>query len=473
MKTVLLIDSAGPRYFQRRENYWVPCAAPARKDRLWVLFDLPEETLESIDMPRLFGNDRSRYIERRLAASFQDSPYRCAFPLTGNAFSPGRMMLDGTSAAKELDNHLAGLDTTLVGIWGCAALLALMSKKSAPPDVMLVLPAAHQLRIVVMKNACPVLTRCVQHEGDSDAKEILLTRQYLENQRIFERGKAPPLLYLGDSAALVERLNKGGIQLLPPPKNFTPSAKSGWLHPLFERLTANPPCQLAPLPMRARHLSGMLGTLAYLGAAASLMTALFINESEIRAWLDLRERKDMFAADIDRASAERDRLADIIAQSGADPELVRKATQFEMQEIGAAPGARQFMRIAAAAIAKVPDARVGDLAFRVNQNPANNCATSGGGQTAPAAEDGAARHAEIAFGITLPAEAAPSAKHEMRKQIAASLAAIDGLKVLRSPLDHARTSVLKGGFSSAEESNEAWCVSIPWQPAAADTAGAP
>jgi hypothetical protein len=475
MKTVMLIDSVGPRYFQRLNGQWFIAPKPARDDQLWVLFDLPEETLEVIDMPRLFGNDRSSYIARRLNSTFQDSPYRAAHTLSGNLLKPGKVMLNGIGSAKDIDTALADLDTTLVGLWGCAALLSQVALKNVPPDVMLALPGKHQLRIVVMKNRIPVLIRCVQHDAESDAGEIQLTRQYLENQRITERGKPLPLLYLGDSSALGEGLSKAGIPLLYPPKAFAPKGEAGWMHILFEHLITSPPCQLAPLPLRARHLATNMRVLAYLGAVASVATALYLSESDVRELYDLQEREITIATDIQSATTERDRLAEIIKSSGADPELVRKAAQFELQEIKSAPGANDFLQIAAAAISKLPDLRINDLTFHASQDPSSSCNSTASGDNTGAQDmtDSSIRHAEIQFSIAMPADKSPSTISAMRKKIAASLASIKGVKVQKSPLNNSRSGVLKGGFSNVEETLEQWCVSIPWKNTSPDMAEKP
>ncbi|MDD5058552.1 MAG: hypothetical protein PHQ60_11830 [Sideroxydans sp.] len=467
MKTVLLIDSSGSRFFQRDKGQWKLSAAPTAKDELWVLFDLPEETLEVFDMPHLFGSDRSSYVERKLLAAFQGSQYRTSLPLSGNLLKPGKMMLNGIVTTKDLESALENLDTTLVGIWGSAALLTLMSRKHVQTDVMLALPSEYQLRIVVMKNRIPVLTRCVQHDAASDTNEILLTRQYLENQRVLERGRPLPLLYLGDSSALGERLTNAGIPLQSPPKAFAPKGESGWRHALFEFLITSPPCQLAPLASRARHFADNLRVLAYLGTVASIATALLINEGEIRGLYDLHERDNTIATDIQRVTAQRDHLAELIKASGADPELVRRATQFETTEISSAPGADDFLQVAASAIASSPTARISDLTFQLLQDPTGACGNGTITQGVPSgnepAADAALRHAEIQFKIVLPAELTSREKTDARKRILASLKSIKGVNVQQDPLSISRNAVIKGGTGTTDETPDQWCLSIPWK----------
>ncbi len=473
MKTVLLIDPTGSRFFQRHKGLWQPSPPPSRKDTLWMLLDLPEETLEVIDIPRLFGRDRTSYIERKLVAAFQGSQYCTAHSLSGGMLSPGKIMLSDISATQDIDTALEKLDTTLIGIWGSAALLSLMARKSAPPDVMLALPSEHQLRIVVMKNRIPVLTRCVQHDAESEINEILLTQQYLENQRVIERGKPLPLLFLGDSSASSTRLTNAGITLLPPPKAFAPKGESGWLHPIFELLVTSPPCQIAPLPLRARHHAGNLRLLAYLGTVASVATALLINESDISALYALHERANTITTDIGRATAQRDQLTERIKASGVDPESVRRATQFETQEISTAPDANDILRIAASAIAKLPDARIHDLTFNILQDPTASCsgasARDASAGTVPTAGDDTLRHAEIQFKIMLPDELSAHEKTDARKRIASALKSIKGVKVLQDPLTVARNAILKGGVGATDDTPDQWCLSLPWKTPPSET----
>lgn len=474
MKTVLLIDSFGSRFFQRRNGLWHLAPEATRKDSLWVLLDLPEETLEVIDIPRLFGSDRSNYIERRLNNAIPDSPYRASHPLSGNAFSSGKIMLNGIGSSKDIEAVFEHLDTTLVGVWSMAALLALMSRKKEPPDVMLVLPGEHQLRIVVMKDRIPVLTRCVHRETGNDAKEILLTRQYLENQRILERGKTLPLLFLGDTSDLATRLNGPGITLLTNHASFNPKGEAGWRHLLFERLIESPPCQLAPLPVRAHHVAASLRLLAYLGTIASVAAALFINEAEMRALYDLHERNSTISTGIQRATSRRQQLTELIHASGADPDLVRRATQFESREIRSAPGANDFLKIAAAAIFNLPNARIHTLSFHALQDSENRCisdtpSTDQAGIPTGGTGD-AQRYAEIKFTVGLPGNLLPREKTAARQRIADSIQSIKDAQLLQNPLTSSRNAILKGGVGSDEETTDQWCLSIPWKTAPHGTA---
>jgi len=478
MKTVLFIDSSGRRYFQRSGGgEWLPVERPSRKDRLWVLVNLPDESLEVIDLPRLYGSDRSSFLERRLASAFPESTCRASYLLSGGLFNPGKVMLTGLSTSEDIAGQLAAEDAIVVGLWGVAALLTVMAKRFVAPDLLVILPSVHALRILVVKNRIPVLTRYVHCGGDSIADEILLTRSYLENQRMFERGKPPPVLFLGDPSTVLARLTNAGLSLLPASKEFLPKGEAGWLHPFFNRLVSTPSCQLAPLPLRAKYLVGNVRWAAYAGAALSLGVGSYYCQADIRAVMALHERAETLQSEVQSVALERERLSALIKKSGADPELVRRATQFVAQEITAAPSGDAFLPLAAAAIADVPEARVQTLSFRLAANGESVCQNKqdqqannsqvAAVQPTPGIEDaasGSLRQAEIQMTVKLPGDLSPKAKAEARKHISRVLQGMAGVKLLQDPALAARKAILTGGAgANIGLAEEHWCMSVPWK----------
>lgn len=486
MKTALLIDSSGSHYFQFRGGQWRHVEGSTRKDTLWVLVNLPEESLEVIDMPRLFGRDRSNFIDRRLAGAFPENTYRAAHILSGGLLKPGKVMLTGLTTARDIAEVLDPLDTPVVGVWGIAALLTIMVKRLVPSDILLALPSEHELRILVVKDRVPVLTRYVHRDGDSNADQILLTRQYLENQRIFERGKPPPVLFLGDASSIKTRLANVGLSLLPLSKEYLPKGEAGWLHPLFNQLVSSPSGQLAPLPLRARHLARNVRRTAYGGLVASLVVVSLYGQADLRTFVELQEREQALHTKAQWVSAERERLSTLIKASGADPELVRRATQFEAQEITAAPGAEAFLSLAAAAIAELPEARVKNLSFHLSPVGEGLCQNKDGGkqninqsgivQPATGPDDATAtfrRHAEIQLTVMLPSALSPRAKIEACKRITAALQGMAGIKLLQDPAANARSSTLKGGAGAGtDQAEDRWCMSVPWKTPVVEEKGA-
>ena len=470
MKTVLFIDSSGQRYFQRLAGSWRLVAAPTRKDTLWVLVNLPAESLELIDLPRISGRDRRNFLERRLKGLFPDSSYRTAHILSGGMFKPGKVMLTGFTATHDIVGVEDGHAASFAGLWGVSSVLGMMARRYVPSDILLVLPSAHELRILVVKDRVPVLTRYIYCDGYNNADEILLTRNYLEDQQIFEDGKFPPVLFLGDSSAVEAALITDGLTLLPVPKEFLPKGEAAWLHPLFNHLVSSPPEQLAPFSLRAPYLAQKVGRTAYSVAAVTLLAACLYGLDNWRAFIDLQLREQSLHAELRRAKAERDRLSTRVSTFGADPALVRRATEFATAEITAAPGVETFFSLAAVAIADVQEARVKTLTFHLVPNNATPCQAKSASQPAtnPAEKGGPAlksqRQGELELAVLLPNELPPRAKAEARQRITTALQGVSGSTVLRDPSTVASGGILKGGAGvSADKVEDRWCLGVSWQ----------
>lgn len=486
MKTVLFIDSSGRHFFQQRQGEWRQVDGPSRTDTLWALVNLPDESIEVVDLPRLVGRDRTLFLERRLTTAFPESNCRACRLLSGNWLSASKVMITGLSTAKQIEGQLTELDTTVVGLWGVAALLTAMAKRLSAPDLLLILPSDNALRIIVIKDRNPVLTRFVHCDGDNHADEILLTRTYLENQRIFERGKPMPVLFLGETTAIAARLATAGVNLLPMPNELLPKGRVGWLHPLFNHVVSSPACQLAPLPVRARYLGQRLRRAAKIGAIASLVVGCFFALADSRAIYAISERAKAIQVETQGVLKERDRLSALIKNSGVDPKLVRFSNQFEAREITLAPSDKAFLPLAAAAIAEVPAARVQTLSFRLaangdgvcpkapDQQPTNTPA--GAGQPGFGSEETASSlpQAEVKLTIELPDSLSPQDKARTLTQISAGIKGVPGVTLLQDPALVVPRAIITGGAgvnTAVGQGGEEWCVSVPWRKDVAEVPG--
>jgi hypothetical protein len=298
MKTIMFINSSATHYFRRSNGVWQHVEKPEHTDQLRVVTNLPEETLDSFQMPLLFGSDRSHFMERRLAAAFAHSQYRAAPLVSGGLLKPGTALLTGLTTSEMVSSRLDKLGMPVAGVWAISMLLTLMIRRLDIPSVMVAIPSVHYLRILVIKDGIPVLTRCIHRysedsdtEKDGDTNEILRTRQHLENRRIVEHDALPPVLYLGDAALTGVHMIAAGLTLLPVPDTLAPRGDAGYLHAVFEYTTSSPRGQLAPLQLRAHHLSGNLRRAAYVGCAASLLAAMLFGQEDFRMLLDLHGRE--------------------------------------------------------------------------------------------------------------------------------------------------------------------------------------
>ncbi|MFA6971574.1 MAG: hypothetical protein WC208_09255 [Gallionella sp.] len=478
MKTVLLISPSGTRYFQRVNGVWQLIEKPAPTDKLWVIANLPEETLEAFNFPLLFGRDRSNFLERRLVAAFPRSQYRAAAIISGNWFKPGTAVLTGLTSAEAVTSRLDKLSIPIAGVWGISTLLTLMARRLAINNVLLAIPSEHYLRILVIREGIPVLTRCVRRysednssDNNSDANEILRTRQHLENRRMFEHDAMPPILYMGDATSVSPHLDLAGLTLLPLPDALLAKADAAYLHPLFEQVISSPHGQLAPLQLRARHLAENVRQASYAGIALSLLAVVLFGQEDFRALIDLQGHEKTLNTNLQQTIRERDLLAARISATGTDPALLRQATTFAALKMDAAPTPESILRFTAAAIADLPQVRIKSLTFRFPKQGERYCQGQsvipliGGSNPSDSDSAAVAQHfTELQFSILLTENMTPAAQIEINKRISAALKARDGIQLMQDPAVLSLINTLKGGFGmETTQTDNLWCMSIPWK----------
>lgn len=481
MKTVLFINASGTQFFKRTNGLWQSVEKPGQNDRLWVIANLSEEMLESFAVPLLFGSDRSHFLQRNLATALPHSQYRAAPMFSGSLFSAGTAVLTGLTSPEAVSREIDKLSTPIAGVWGISIVLAILLRKHSIENVILALPSAHYLRILVLKDGIPVITRYIHRyneDNDSDANEILRTHQHLENKRIFEREAIPPVLYMGDTAVVGAQLSRAEVALLPLPAALEPAGDAAWLHPLFELLVTTPEGQLAPLQLRAGHLTQRLRHLAYAGIALSLVAAILFGQTDFRELLTLHGKEQILEANLKKAYGERETLATSISATGTDPALVRQATKFSDLEMEAAPTPESILQFTARTIADLPQVRIKSLTFRFPKPGEHYCEghtvielpllkrkvdlSPNFGSTPP---DSDIQHfTELQFSILLTDNLTPEAQIEIRKRISAALKAKPGVQLMLDPAAFSLLNTLKGGFGiDKSQAENLWCMSIPWE----------
>lgn len=450
MKTIMLIDSSGAQYFRRHRAAWKLINKPNDKDTLWVIADIPEETLETLDMPVLFGRDRSQLIGRHLSASFPHSQFRAAFVVSGGVLKPGTALLTGLSTADAITRELAKINNPVAGVWGVFMLLTLTARHLGIKDALLVLPNPHYLRILVTKNFIPVVTRCIhrnseESEQGSDANEIERTRQHLESHKIFEHEAIPPVYYLGK------------LSFSPLPDAFTPKGDAAYLHPLFERLASSPSGQLAPLQFRTRHLTDRIRRTAYLATAACLLTAILFGQKEMHGLIKLDEQEHTLKTDLQRAAAENKRFSIYARANKTDPAMVRQATKFAALEIDAAPTPESILRYVASLIADLPEVRIKNLTYQFPKPGQQLC-----NEQSPAASTDAPLHyTELQFSILLTGDPTHAEQIEIGRRLSSAIKANSSVRLIQDPANLSSLNTIRSGFGM-EKTDAEWCMSIPW-----------
>ena len=465
MKTVLFVNSSSARYFRREGGLWRNIERPEPDDKVWVIANLPEESLQAFALPLLFGRDRSSFLEHRLASAYPKSQFRAAASISGGWFRPGTAIITGLTGDDAINRELVKLDVAIAGVWGMSMLLVLMAQHLSIADTVLVMPSSHYLRILVLKGKIPVLTRCIHRygeENESDANEILRTCQHLENRHIFEKAKMPPVLYLGGEEGIDEHLNRAGLTRLPLPGALSPKGDAAFLHPLFEYAISTPKAQLAPLNLRARHLAQNLRKIAYAGAVACMLIAVLFAQKDFSMLLDLHKRKSTLDAELQQTASKAARLALRIDASGIDPALMRQATKFAALEMDDAPSVESMLQLAALAIADLPQIRIRSLSFRIQKAGERYCQAlmplNGSGDEATPQ----VRLAELQFTILLPANLPAAAQIEIRRHISAYLKTQPEVRLMQDPAAFSLLNTLKGGFGiDTGGAENLWCMSIP------------
>ncbi|MDD5612608.1 MAG: hypothetical protein PHF75_06180, partial [Gallionella sp.] len=264
--------------------------------------------------------------------------------------------------------------------------------------------------------------------------------------------------------------------LLPLPDTLLPQGESGNLHALFEYVIKSPPGQIAPLPIRARHLAETLRNLSYFGIGASLLSIILFGQADFRKLIDLHQRAQTLQADLQLATGERNHLADNIVATGKNPALVRQATRFAALELDSAPTAESLFQLAATAIADQPQARIKTLSFRLPKPNERFCRAQStvelplisGSKPDDAGVDETSglpvRLAELQFDVLLPSDLPPAAQAVIRKHISSTLNTLKGVQLMDDPAAFSLINTLKGGLGmEKQESENIWCMSVLWK----------
>jgi hypothetical protein len=400
--------------------------------------------------------------------------------------APTHHTLFGLGGADKIDALFDATALTLAALCPTSLLLTQLGRhKSLPADLFIVLPNPHALRIVVLKERMPVLTRLVPVAGDAaqQAEEIVRTHRYLENTRILPRGvNPPPTLILGDSSALAAPLAAARFQLLapPPPWNRTPPAD--WRFPLFDLAVDKQPFgQLAPTHRRTVHLAQRLRHFTRNATIFSLLSGLIaagFNVNEIRA---ARHEQSQNQNTTERMNRQLTELSQHGMRFSADKDLMQRVLTLHQDEILATPSFdRQLRQIAEAltgseGIGHVRLARLewhllapGAIACEKWRTPPQTDAQNPAPPTTPETSaaltvdtPASARRAEIQFELQLPASP-PRLRLETLRHLSTRLQALEGVQLISDPSVQLNKETLRGG-AQAESSDKppVVCLTLP------------
>ena len=481
MASVLYISAAGPSWWNNSSGTWTAVSGPSSQ-ATHVVADLTEETFVEIAVPRVFGNDRKRFVQRQLANRFPETQFRADLvtPQRGglmDRLAPPKQILTAIEPSDRLQSALQGVSAPLVGVWGVSVILAQLGQsKSLPATLLIVLSQATSTRIVFLKDRSPVLTRLVAASGTASeqAVEILRTVRHLENTKVLERGtQRLPALLLGTAQGLAAVLSGDRIDAVPVPGKQWAEGDSGWRAGLFDLACKGASGQLAPVALRASYLTLQLEKAARIAMVVCLVGAVVAASGsalsvvgDTSARTGLNANAGQLAGQIGEAEA-------AIESFGVSPELLRKVLALDSDEIGSAPDLQSQLALVSQVVGGVPGARVSALQWQFLAATEAACPAELGAAPAVPPPDPAAepsRKVEVKLSIALADDVGPRLKLQQASQITTRLGLIPGAVVVLDPARALRDGDIgsvAAGQADAQRSLH-WCVALPSAPQGAN-----
>lgn len=469
MRQVLLLTPGGRHWWRQDGHRWQAQAAET-DGPIWVVTDLAEESLAECKVPRLFGRDRSSFVQRQVAGRYPDTPFRGYMPIQSDdplsALAPTRFALFGIDAAERINAELDALRGDLAGVWPISMLMGnLAAYRGLPPDLFVVLPGAGTLRIVYLKNRTPVLTRLTLTPNDPRAQvdEIVRTLRHLENTQAVPRDrKAHALLFLGEVERINPLLAPARLLRIDPPRKIA-DAEGEWLLPLLDLVLRSPVGQVAPLARRvtfqsarvkgiARNLAILVAVVGILAASNNLLGIYRMVQQRIAVSNGIAELDDQ----IDLVNAQ-------VARFGVSPETLRKAVSLVESELDSVPSMQPHLQMVSQAIGVDPNLRVRELQWRIIPSGAAPCraTTTPGVAATPDPGTGDTRKIEVSFELRIPDSYGPRDRAIALKAVSRELSAIDGLVLLQDANRELATGSLRGGAIISGVSKLGWCMTLP------------
>lgn len=476
MATVLHISAAAVSWWGNGSGKWTPLPGPDAGP-VWTVTDLTEEAFVEVTVPRIFGSDRARYIERQLANSFPESRLRCALPpqKTGSFMSRLAPPLQTLTAVDPSDRVTAALDqltVPLVGVWSTSMLLTqLGQQRSLPAILLIVLSQPSGMRIVFLKNRAPVLTRLVAtaNTAAEQAAEVLRTLRHLENTRVVERGNTRfSALLLGTAEGLASALAADRLDALDTPLVHSLEPLQDCRPMLFDLACKSPAGQLAPISYRSTYLARQVGRAAWVAGALCLVAAIWAASGNVSSLIQDQSTRAQLQANLEQTTS---KIADVdlaLQTFGVSPETLRQALSLDTEEIVTAPDMEADLRNLAHIVSSVNGARVKSLEWKIL--PVNDIACSKVGVAAPAPapvdatgqEIAPTRKVELQLTVTLAPGVGPRLKLQQATNISKQLSLLAGVIVVDDAARRLREGDISAGNAQTESDQElAWCAVFP------------
>ena len=487
VKSILHLTVDGANFWRKSSGRWLPVEAPD-KGAVWVVSDLAEESLTEIQIPRLFGRDRTNYIDRQLTSRFPDTPYKSMLAAAApsgflDRIAPRRQSLLALEAKDRVDAALDDLKAAVAGVWTTSGLLAqLGTEKSLPADLFLVMPSPQTMRIMFIKNRVPIISRMVRDSGGAVAlvAEIVRTLRHLENTRVLERdGGRRPVLVLSQDGDLVEAIGAEQLIVIEAPRSWRKMTSDDFKFALFELAMKSPPGQLAPLMRRTAFIASRLRMATYALSAATACASIGFLATGLA---QIQRDQAMITSTKDTArqiALELSSTTKAIAAYPVSVDILKSTLQIEKDEILAAPAMDIQLQRLSVAIAD-PSLRISRLDWAVNSPPTSPCPSDAAdtpnpeGAAAPAATETIPRGlgSRISFELVLPPGLESKARMALMEGVSQRLAKIPGLTLQQNPAKVVAAASLTGGVRKTVSADQApataaWCFIIAGDPTSA------
>ncbi len=478
MKYVLYLSPSDRQLWCKSAQGW-QLASGEPDGPVWVVADLAEESLTESKTPRLFGRDRTSFVERQVAARYPDTPYRGSMlnlkpdDLIGRLV-PTQYVFFGIDAAERLNAELDAIKAPIAGVWPVSLLMGGLARdRSLYPDLFVVLPGNGTLRIVYLKNRTAVLTRLTMTPNDSGAQveELVRTLRHLENTQVVPRDrKAYPVLVLGSSEGYTERLDAARMLLVDLPRRDKQPVVD-WRYPLFDLVLKSPPGQVAPMTRSVSYLSARLNTLARNMAFLIVVAGIGAASSNLLSIYRMIEQTVISADSIEGLDEDISNLNANIARYGVAPDTVRRAVGLYEEEISGVPGMETHLRLLSKVLSKDPNLRLRDLQWRLLPPGADPCLTSAtavdaaaGAEAKPPGSD--QRRVELSFDLAVPETYGPRDRAQTLRAISSELSAIPESNIWQDANKELASGSLRGGTVLSAAARLSWCLTLPGKVAA-------
>jgi hypothetical protein len=479
MKYLIYLSPAERQLWARDGQGWQRASGEPGKGPVWVVTDLAEESFAEIKTPRLFGRDRSAFVDRQLATRYPDTPYRGFMTPSQDGdligkFAPTRHILFGIDAAERLDAELDATSNPVAGVWPVSMLLALLgAAHELPADLFIVVPGADTLRIVFLKNRTPVLTRLTltPNRASAQVDEIVRTLRHLENTQIMKRDRQiHPVLLLGDAQGFEAPMAAANLTLVSL-AGWEQKQPDDWHFPLFDLALESPGGQVAPLARRKEFIAARLSKAARIAAACILFVGIAAASNNLLTLFGMIQESHTLDASIQQVNA---RIAEVeasISKFGVAPDIVRRAVALNNDEIASVPAMDQHLRLIANTLASDPNLRIKDLQWRLLAPGVLPCNAPD-----PTATDAASpqpgsekRKVEISFDLAVPVSYGPRDRAQTLRLVSSELARIEGVALWQDATVDLASGSLRGGSVLGAVAKLSWCLTLPGVASVADS----